>query len=95
MRKTLTALAAAATIAAVAAPTTADARRGWRGPAVVGGLAAGAPYQYFGGYYNHGQPAPVYYDYIGLPLIYYGDYAPPQPSDGCWRYRYGYRYRVC
>jgi len=94
MRKILTTLAAAATIAAVAAPTTADARRGWRGPP-VGGLAGGAPYQYFGGSYNYGQPAPVYYDYIGLPLIYYGDYAPPQPSDGCWRYRYGYRYRVC
>ena len=44
MRKALTALTAAATItvAAVATPTTADARRGWWGPAVVGGFAAAA-----------------------------------------------------
>ena len=44
MRTTLTAVAAAATIAvaAIAAPTTADARRGWWAPAIIGGLAAGA-----------------------------------------------------
>jgi hypothetical protein len=95
MRKALTALAAAATIAAIAAPTTADARRGWRGPAIVGGSAAGTPYGYYGGHYNYGQPAPVFYDYYGLNPIYYDDYAAPQVYDGCWRYRYGYRYRVC
>src|SRR5262245_49913096 len=43
MRKTLTALAATATIAvaSIATPTTADARWGWWGPA-LGGLAVGA-----------------------------------------------------
>jgi len=94
MRKILTTLAAAATIAAVAAPTTADARRGWRGPP-VGGLAAGAPYQYFGGSYNYGQPAPVYYDYIGAASDLLWRLCAASASDGCWRYRYGYRYRVC
>jgi hypothetical protein len=101
MRKALTALAAAATIAAVAVPTTADARRGWRGPGIVGGFAAGAivasafarPYGY-GGYFNYYQPAPVYYDYYAPAPLYY-DYAAPQPYYGCWRWRYGYRYRVC
>ena len=44
MNKTLTALATAATltVAAVATPTTAEARRGWWGPAIVGGFAAAA-----------------------------------------------------
>src|SRR5258706_13722594 len=60
MRKTLTAVAAAATIgvATVAAPTTADARWGWWGPALgafaVGAIVVGAlarPY-YYGGYYG-------------------------------------------
>jgi len=94
MRKILTTLAAAATIAAVAAPTTADARRGWRGP-LRRRIGRRSALSVFRRLLHYGQPAPVYYDYIGLPLIYYGDYAPPQPSDGCWRYRYGYRYRVC
>lgn len=80
MRKTLTALAAAATIAvvAVAAPSDAFAQR--RGGAVaagiIGGLAAGAiigsaiaprPYYYY-------EPAPVY----GPPPGYYGP-----PPGGC------------
>ena len=44
MRKAVTALAVAGTIAAatVANLSTADARRGWWGPAVIGGIAAGA-----------------------------------------------------
>ena len=44
MKKTLTALVAAAaiTVAAVATPTSAEARRGWWGPGIVGGLFAGA-----------------------------------------------------
>jgi hypothetical protein len=102
MRKTLTALAAAATIAAVAVPTTADARRGRWAPGIVGGFAAGAivasafarPYGYSGGYYTYYQPAPVYYDYYAPAPLYY-DYVAPQPYYGCWRFRYGYRYRVC
>jgi hypothetical protein len=81
MRTTLTALAAAATIATLAAPTTADARHGWRGSGI-------------GGYYNYYQSAPVYYDYYAPALVYY-DYVAPQPYYGCWRLRYGYRYRVC
>jgi len=62
MRKAVTALAVAGTIAAatVANLSTADARRGWWGPAVIGGIAAGAimgsafarPYYGYGyGYY--------------------------------------------
>jgi hypothetical protein len=108
MRKSLTALAAAATFAAaaVAAPTTADARWGWRGGAFIGGLAAGAviggalarPYYggYYGGYYNsYYYPGPAYYNYYAPAPVYYDYYAAPQPYYGCWRFRYGYRYRVC
>ena len=49
MRKTLTALATAATIAiaTVATPTTADARWGWRGGAFFGGLAAARALRFF------------------------------------------------
>jgi len=68
MRTTLTAVAAAATIAVatIAAPTAADARRGWWAPAIIGGLAAGAiigsayARPYYGGY-GYYQPAPVVY----------------------------------
>ncbi|HWF96951.1 MAG TPA: hypothetical protein VG291_18525 [Xanthobacteraceae bacterium] len=87
MRKTLTVLATAATvaIAAVAAPTGAEARWGWRGPGLFGGLIAGgliagalAP-RYYGGYY------PRYYGYYNGPY--------------CWRRHFnGWRwvaYRVC
>ena len=70
MRTTLTAVAAAATIAVatIAAQTTADARRGWWAPAIIGGLAAGAiigsayARPYYGGY-GYYQPAPVYDGY--------------------------------
>jgi hypothetical protein len=88
MRKTLTALATAATVAvaAVATPGTAEAHWGWRGPAFFGGLAAGAliagafaPHYYYGGPY------------------YYGGY--PAYSYSCWRRAWnGWRwvhYRVC
>ena len=98
MRTTLTAVAAAATIAVatIAAPTTADARRGWWAPAIIGGLAAGAiigsayARPYYGGY-GYYQPAPVYDDYAPA---YYG-YSAPGPYYGCFRWRNGYRYRVC
>jgi hypothetical protein len=102
MRKVVTALAAAATIAAatVATPATADARGGWWGPAIIGGFAAGAivgsafarPYPYYGYGYGYYAPAPVYYGYYTPAPAYYGYYAP-RPYYGCWRY--GYRYRVC
>src|SRR5258707_10151103 len=84
MRKTLTAVAAAATIgvATVAAPTTADARWGWWGPALgafaVGAIVGGAlarPY-YYGGYYGGYYPAYSYY-----PARYYGYYAPAPSSN--------------
>ena len=106
MRKAVTALAAAATIAVatVATPTTADARRGWWGPGIIGGFAAGAiigsafarpyGYGYPYGYYGYYAPAPVYYDYYTPAPAYYGYYAP-RPYYGCWRWRSGYRYRVC
>ena len=81
MRKTLTAVVAAATIAVatIAAPTTADARRGWWAPAIIGGLAAGAiigsayarPYYggYYGGYGYHGGYRPAY-SYDGYAPAY-------------------------
>jgi len=79
MRTTLTAVAAAATIAVatIAAPTAADARRGWWAPAIIGGLAAGAiigsayARPYYGGY-GYYQPAPVY---DGYAPAYYGGYS--------------------
>src|SRR5262244_1568000 len=107
MRKTLTAIAAAATIgiAAVATPTTADARWGWWGPA-LGGFAVGAivgsalasPY-YYGGYYGGYYPAYSYYPSYGYGYPAYGyGYAPayygyayaPRPYYSCWRWRAGY-----
>jgi hypothetical protein len=97
MTKTLTAIAAAATLgaAAIATPTTAEARciGCWVGAGVLGGLAAGAiigsaaaygPYGPYGPYYAYG------------PSPYYGP--------ACWWQRqrvwdgYGWRYtrvRVC
>ena len=116
MRKSLTALAAAGTIAvaAIAAPTAAEARRGWWiGPA-IGGFAAAAiigsafarPYYggygyggyyggYGGGYYNSYYPGPTYYSYYAPQPAYYDYYYTPRPYYNCWRWRYGYRYRVC
>jgi hypothetical protein len=95
MRKTLIAVASAATVAvaAVAAPTAAEARwgggwhGGWRGPGFFGGgLLAGALIA--------GALAPRYYDYPG----YYGYYGPG-PYYSCWRRAWnGWRvvhYRVC
>ena len=93
MRKTLTALVTAATVAvaAVAAPSAAEARWGWHGPGLFfGGLAAGALIA--------GAFAPrYYYDYPG----YYGypAYYGYSPSYGCWRRHWNgwgwVRYRVC
>ena len=72
MKKTLTALAAASTIAiaAIAAPQQAEARGGRIAAGIIGGLAAGAiigsiaannGYPYGPGYYYG--PGPVYYGY--------------------------------
>ena len=104
MRKTLTAVAAAATIgvATVAAPTTADARWGWWGPA-IGAFAAGAiiggalasSYGYYGGYYPAYSYPYGYYPAYSYGPAYYGYAAAPGAYLSCWRWRNGYRYRVC
>ena len=98
MTKTLTALATAATltVAAVASPTTAEARRGWWGPAILGGFAAAAlagafarPYYggYYGGYGGYGGYGyGGYGGYYPAPVYYYAPaYAPayyyaPRPA---------------
>ena|SRR5882672_1185501 len=85
MRKVLTSLAAAATIAAVATPAAADGiRRPWRGSAsTVGAISRNVitPYYvgYYGGHYSYFAPDPVY---------------PVYPRQ-CWFWGYGYPYRVC
>ena|SRR5260370_1393028 len=95
MRKALTVLAVAAIAgAAIATPTTADARWG-RGGAFFGGLAAGA---IIGGalaapYYSYGYPSPSYsYDYY--PRSYYGGPAfyNPGPYSCVRRVWNGHRY---
>ena len=105
MRKSLTAVVAAATIAGPLAVATTDASAQWRGrwgwgPGLAAGIVGGAiiagalgsrPYYY--GYYA---PGPVYYDYYAPAPAYYDYYAAPQPDYySCWRWRYGARYRVC
>ena len=93
MRKKVLALATAGTlgIAMVAAPASAEAR-GWFGPAVIGGVAAGAlfgalaspayawgPYGYYGGYspYYWGGYAPAYYGGFGFGGGFYPGYYHP------------------
>jgi hypothetical protein len=83
MRKALVALIAAATIAAVAAPASADGgRRTWRGSA-IGAISRNVitPYYvgYYGGHYSYYAPDPVY---------------PIYPRE-CWFWGYGYPYRMC
>jgi hypothetical protein len=92
MRRALTVLAAAAIIAATAAPAAADSRRSGRGPAIAGN-GSGKPYGYYGGAYIYGPP-PAHAD-LGVDPIFWDDVAAPQPIEGCYRYRNGYRYRVC
>lgn len=95
MRKTLTVIAAAATLAlaTVAAPQHAEARNGRIAAGIIGGLAAGAllgaaaangPYYYGPGYYY--APGPVYYG----PRCYW---ARQRYWNG-WRWR-SHRVRVC
>ena len=86
MRKILTALTAAAAIAAVATPVSADgARRAWRGPAyAVGAISRNVitPFYvgYYGSHYSYYAPGP-YPNYMTVP--------------GCWRRNYGYSIWVC
>ena len=88
MRKTLAALAAAATIAiaTVAVPTAAEARwwhGGFRGPGpFFGGLFAGAVFT--------SALAPRYYGYP-----YYGPYPYVSCVRSHWNGWYWVRYRVC
>jgi hypothetical protein len=99
MSKTLTALAAAATltIAAVATPQPAEARGGRVAAGIIGGLAAGAiigglANNAYGGYGYYGRP---YYGYAPAP-VYYGPrcwWQRDRVWDGYgWRMR---RVRVC
>src|SRR5256885_2181846 len=119
MRKPLTALVAAATIAGTLAAGTTDASAQWRrggwgwGPGLAAGIIGGAiiagalsrPYYGYGYGYGYGDayyapayayaPAPVY-DYYAPAPVYYSYYAAPRPYlYGCWRWRFGARYRVC
>jgi hypothetical protein len=103
MRKSLTALATAGTlaVATIATPNTAEARWGWWGPA-FGGLVIGAiigaalsrPYYAYPSYgygYGYGYGgygyAPAYYGYA--PAYYGGYYAP---AYGYYAPRPYYRY---
>jgi hypothetical protein len=91
MTRTLTTLAAVATlaIAAVAAPAPAQARGGALAAGVIGGLAAGAII---------GGAAGAPYGYYGAPYGYYGGgpYYASGPGCGWRRERFwdGYRWRV-
>ena len=101
MRRTLTVLAAAATVAAatIATPAIADGARGWLAPAVFGGFVAGAIIgnqiarpRYPGPVvYEYAQPGPTYYEYYALPPQYF----PPPPPQPCGNWPGSYRSRVC
>jgi hypothetical protein len=110
MKKTLTALVAAATLAgAIAMPTDASAqwrRWGWGPGPALGAFAAGAivagalaSRPYYGGYYGYYDgyyaPGPTYY-YAPGP-VQYEYYANPyyRPYDPCWRKTHGDRFAGC
>ena len=91
MNKTALVLATVGTlgVSAVAAPTPAEARwRGGFGPALAGGLIAGAlfgglassAYAYGPGYGYYGPG----YGYYGYPRYYGGGYAPAYYGDGSY-----------
>jgi hypothetical protein len=88
MRKVLAVLAAAAALAATAAPAGADGtRRAWRGSDyAVGAISRNVITPYYYGYY------PSHYSYFAPDPVYYRNYVP---APRCWRWGYGYRYRVC
>ena len=89
MTKTLTALVTAATVAAaaIATPTTADARNGWIAGGVIGGLAAGAiiggalaaPYYYGGGPYYSGYGGGPFITAAALTITAMARTTPPRP----------------
>ena len=97
MTKTLTAIAAVATLAfaSIAAPQPAEARNGRIAAGVIGGLAAGAiiggalSSPRYGGYYG----GPVYY---GGPAYYAAPrcYVTRERYWNGWRWR-SHRVRVC
>jgi hypothetical protein len=91
MTKTLMTLAAAATIgvAAIAAPTGAEARGRWVPGAVIGGLAAGALIAGAAGAYGP-------YGYYGGPAYAYGPgcYIRRERVWDGWAWRW-HRVRVC
>jgi hypothetical protein len=107
MKKTALVLATAATLglSAVTAPAPAEARGGF-GPALAGGLIAGAliggiassAYAYGPGYGYYGGYAPAYYGgygpayYGGYAPAYYGGYTTTYYDDYAPAY-YGYRSR--
>jgi hypothetical protein len=102
MRKILTALAVAATIATAAAaatPASADGGGGWWGPAAFGGFIAGAIVgnqiarpRYPGPVvYEYAQPGPTHYEYYALPPQYFA----PEPPQPCGNWPGSYRARVC
>jgi hypothetical protein len=85
MRKVIVVLAAAGTIAALAAPAEADGsrRRPWRGPAYAGAISSNVITPYYVGYY------PGHYSYYAPDPVPY-----PTPRL-CWFWGYGYPMRVC
>ena len=82
----IAAAAAAATVAALSTPASADrGRRVWRGPA-IGAISHNVITPWYVGYY------PGHYSYYKPDPIYYRVYfAEP----GCWRWIYGHRAWVC
>jgi hypothetical protein len=100
MRKSLLALATAATLGAtaIAAPALAEARGGFF-PALAGGLIAGAviggiassAYAYGPGYGYYDGYGPGYYGGYGYAPAYYGGYSAAYYDD--YAPYYGYRYR--
>ena len=85
MRKVIVALAAAATLAVLAAPADADGsrRRAWRGPAYAGAISRNVITPYYVGYY------PGHYSYYAPDPVPY-----PAPRL-CWFWGFGYPIRVC
>jgi hypothetical protein len=87
MKKALTALVLAASV--VGATTVSPADAGCYGCGVGAGLLGGFV---AGAIVGSALARPYPYAYYGpAPAYYYG----PGPYYGCWRWRHGYRYRVC
>ena len=104
MRKTLTALLAAATIGAVALPNSAEARWGWGWGGFGVGLGTGlllgaATAPYYGGYYGYGPYpygyGPYYAAYGGGPYGYNSCYIRGRWVWDGYGHRVWRRFRVC